>query len=1029
MHKHIHIPGYEIREEIGKGAFGTVYLATDSLSSQTVAIKVCDESFQPASFGRGSAWRLAVFLTHKNIIRVLVRGTVETSAFIVMEYISDSLSDLLDSGPTLHWHSALQISIDIALGLQHAHIRGFVHGDLKPSNIHITDENIVKISDFGLGDFANGLPRTGYTAPELLSGSTPSPLSDVYSLGVLLSHLITGTLPAEGKNETEVAQEDHLASVPQVHDSVKDIIKRATQVDPNDRYISAGEMADDLKRCLPPAQTPTWLRNLVKTVWANWQLIGPTEERRSANSISKFLSDTFKNKNSSAYAPEPRTVSRILSPKFRKLWDQTLEMADNPAVPFGEGWPDDSDDIAYLASLIRSWGPEYSPEFWGPHTFPVGYERSTPGVSNGLSDTDGEHLVPEADLREQISEESDNRIKPDTRRQVLPLSKEEVAVALQLKGILGWPECFDTDGEERRRSWTLDHPLYNLPVPGELAIIRELAIRKKHSEDNGDLSHDNKDLLGILLDRPWHRSSGWNKTRAGVPPWSFEALSPRHVFWNTSWLRWNSTYSEPDSAGLYNELRTAIDQYIASGDRRSGQRAESILSELCPPAELSSLQMEWFDRPLSDDTLERIVAERPTMHATLLQGAGDSLALRMANQYHRFITRHILHAEKECDSRLDANHLPQHGVIVIGDRSNDIWMPLTLDQWSMFGEHFTGRLGRRERTVYCGGCQRYYVEAHRLWNILNRELLKDTDLGLVEHTFELLFASLEFSRHFAWGLGGLGAFSTRPEQLYGPENKDYDHSSEKVGTFLKQAAARIEQNSLDYRLDGLDLAIKHSPNDPRSFLRRSIYFAEIGEFQMAIDDAATAKRLGENTDDSGPPWLPMTHVHSSITDPQFAELEAAYRSFSVTISREKSEISGLEQPTDTFRSSLSQTPVPTGTRMGSWSLTRRRRALGLDNPGNPGTSNLSQADRVRDFVIETYIRPALERRESSVTVRAGDVASEMNIPNRQPSICSAMTGKKIEQLSGALVGSITGPNPGANCYVEYLIGHRDAPRV
>lgn len=1011
MPRQIHIPGYEIREEIGTGAIGTVYLARDSRSNQTVAIKVLHEDLEQAWFGRGSAWRLSVFLRHRNIIRVLRQGIVETRAFNVMEYVPDSLSDVLRARSAFGWQDALQIGINVAQGLQHAHTMGFVHGDLKPSNILVTDENIVKISDFVYGDFANGLPQTEYAAPELTSGSTRSPQSDVYSLGALLSHLVTGTVLAEGKDGTIIHQDDYLDLMSQVPDLVE-VVKKATQRDPNDRYVSAGEMADALKRCLPPVQTPIWLRNLVKTVWANWQIIGPPEERRSANSISTFISKTFRDQNSSVPAPEPRTVSRIISPEFRKLWAQTLEMSNNPAVPFGLGWPDDSDDIAYLTSLIRSWGPEYSPEFWGGA-----------GASIDLDDIDGERIGSESEFHEQTSDERSYRIKPDTRRQVHPLSKEEVAVALQLKGVLGWPEWFDKDDESRRRSWTLDHPLYALPLPGELAIIREMAIRKKLSEKPSEeavvFAHDNKDLLGILLDRPWHHSSDWGKTRAGMPPWMFEEISPGHVFWNTSWLRWVSIYKEPDSANLFTELRTTIGQSIAKSSLTSHKRTESILRELLPPTELSTLQHKWFDRPIPGDTLKIDEAEEPTTYPTMLQGAGDNLALRMAAEYHRFIKSHIQQAEREYDQH------PRHPVFIISDDSSEIWMPLTHDQWTVFGEHFTGRNGRFERTIYCGGCRGYYVEADRLWNIINGKLVKDTDLELVEYTVELLLTSQAAPERYFYTLRNFG--SHRLEQLYGPENKDYDSSSERVATFLKQVALpSLEQKMLELRLDRLDLGIKRTPNDPHCFLRRSIYFAEIGEFETALEDATTANRLRENIDDSDQPWLPTPHVHSSITDTQFKELEAAYRSFSIAISPEKSEVSGLERPTDIIRSSLSKTPVPPGNRIGSWSLTRRRRALGLDNPG---TGNLSQADQVRDFVIERYIRPAIERREPSVTVRAGDVASEMNLPNRQPSICSAMTGKKIEQLSGALVGSITGPNPGANCYVEYLIGHRDAPKA
>ena len=261
---------YEIIKNIGEGGMANVYLANDTILNRKVAVKVLrgDLSNDDKFIRRFEREALSVSnLSHPNIVEVYDVGVEDGNHYIVMEYIDGkTLKQLLKKRESLTLPEVIDIMTQLTDGIANAHESYIIHRDIKPQNIMIQDDGRIKITDFGIAMALNATQLTQtnsvmgsvhYLPPEQASGKSATVKSDIYSLGIMMYELITGTVPFRGDNAVEIAlkhMKDKIPSVrkqdPSIPQSVENIILKACAKNPRNRYDSAKEMHDDLVNCL-----------------------------------------------------------------------------------------------------------------------------------------------------------------------------------------------------------------------------------------------------------------------------------------------------------------------------------------------------------------------------------------------------------------------------------------------------------------------------------------------------------------------------------------------------------------------------------------------------------------------------------------------------------------------------------------------------------------------------------------------------------------------------------------------------------
>ena len=261
---------YQIIKSIGEGGMANVYLALDTILDRNVAVKVLrgdlahDEKFV-RRFQREAL--SASSLSHPNIVEVYDVGEDNGNYYIVMEYIEGrQLKELLKKRNKLTLTETIDIMMQVTDGMSVAHDAYIIHRDIKPQNIMILDNGMVKITDFGIAMAMNSTQLTQtnsvmgsvhYLPPEQANGKSATLQSDIYSMGILMYELLSGKLPYKGDNAVEIALK-HLKEpfpsirkdMPEIPQSVENIILRATAKNPKNRYADAREMYNDLKTCL-----------------------------------------------------------------------------------------------------------------------------------------------------------------------------------------------------------------------------------------------------------------------------------------------------------------------------------------------------------------------------------------------------------------------------------------------------------------------------------------------------------------------------------------------------------------------------------------------------------------------------------------------------------------------------------------------------------------------------------------------------------------------------------------------------------
>lgn len=294
---------YEIIEPIASGGMSLVYKARDRKLSRTVAFKVLRAEYvKDMDFIKrfDVEARAAASLSHPNIVNVYDVGHDGLVYYIVMEYIDGvTLKEIIRRRAPFSNDETLGVAIQIASALQHAHENNIVHRDIKPQNILVTANGVVKVTDFGIAKAAsaktitianNTMGSVHYFSPEQAKGGYVTFKSDIYSLGLIIFEMATGQLPFDGDTPVAVAIKQINDFLPdmrifnsQVSDRLQKIVTRATEKFASKRYDSAEDMENDLKSAL------------TKQVVKNTNEIGLNESptlQLSSDDIAKIKKET-----------------------------------------------------------------------------------------------------------------------------------------------------------------------------------------------------------------------------------------------------------------------------------------------------------------------------------------------------------------------------------------------------------------------------------------------------------------------------------------------------------------------------------------------------------------------------------------------------------------------------------------------------------------------------------------------------------------------------------------------------------------
>jgi serine/threonine-protein kinase len=261
---------YRILEQIGKGTMGLVYKALDPTINRLVAIKVIrfsdefdEEAIQEIKMRFLREAEIAGKLSHPSIVTVHDMGEDQDLTYMAMEYVEGKdLSHYCNKDNPLPVPRILDIVASVAEALEHAHRANVIHRDIKPANIMLLEPGGIKVMDFGIAKaISSSKTKTGvilgtpnYMSPEQIMGHKIDARTDIFSLGVLLFHLLTGDLPFHGKNLSnllfQITQAKHRPvrsynlKIPK---ACEQIISKALSKDPKARFQSAGEMARYLR--------------------------------------------------------------------------------------------------------------------------------------------------------------------------------------------------------------------------------------------------------------------------------------------------------------------------------------------------------------------------------------------------------------------------------------------------------------------------------------------------------------------------------------------------------------------------------------------------------------------------------------------------------------------------------------------------------------------------------------------------------------------------------------------------------------
>lgn len=257
---------YELLEKIGEGGMGIVYKAKCTLLNRFVAVKVLKAEFNDyedfITRFKQEANSIAS-LSHLNIVNVYDAGSENNVNFIVMEYINGkTLKQVIKEKIRLSSLNTLDISLQIASALECAHKNNIIHRDIKPENILITEDNSVKLTDFGIAKIVDSVTLTisnniigsvHYLSPEQAKGKSVDSRTDIYSLGIVMYEMITGQVPFTAENSISVAMM-HIQEpvIPpkeinvNIPENINQVILKTLEKEPLNRFQTAKELAEIL---------------------------------------------------------------------------------------------------------------------------------------------------------------------------------------------------------------------------------------------------------------------------------------------------------------------------------------------------------------------------------------------------------------------------------------------------------------------------------------------------------------------------------------------------------------------------------------------------------------------------------------------------------------------------------------------------------------------------------------------------------------------------------------------------------------
>lgn len=267
------VRGYTFQKQIGKGAFGVVYLAWQESIERSVAIKIILPKYanEPEFQQRfETEARLVASIEHPHIIPLYDYWQDDSGAYLVMRYAPEgTLRERLIQEKALAWTQARRIFEQIVEALEVAHDQGVVHRDIKPANILLDDRGNAYLTDFGIAWIAGNADEQkvvgtmAYLAPELFQEGIPSPQTDLYALGIVLYEMLAGKHPFSGDmakiifSHLKQPMPSILDIIPELPQIVDTLILRLTMKDPEDRYPSAVSILTDLENASKPDVQPT----------------------------------------------------------------------------------------------------------------------------------------------------------------------------------------------------------------------------------------------------------------------------------------------------------------------------------------------------------------------------------------------------------------------------------------------------------------------------------------------------------------------------------------------------------------------------------------------------------------------------------------------------------------------------------------------------------------------------------------------------------------------------------------------------
>lgn len=292
------ISHYEIISRLGQGGMGEVYLADDTQLDRQVALKFLSESLWDDSEAKERLIReakAASKLDHPNIVTIHGIEEVEGRLFIVMACVKGTTIDRYVEALGRTSERIVNLALQIADGLKHAHLAGIVHRDLKPGNILVDDDGRARILDFGVARVsgASRLTQAGmsvgtpaYMSPEVIQGEDAQPASDIYSLGVVLYQMLSGQLPFEADSQATLLYsilEDEPPSLtendPAIPPALQAVIMQCLAKCPDQRYPNCDALASALRDSLTPGSMPKEAETSYDTPSVTPSLSSPTKSK------------------------------------------------------------------------------------------------------------------------------------------------------------------------------------------------------------------------------------------------------------------------------------------------------------------------------------------------------------------------------------------------------------------------------------------------------------------------------------------------------------------------------------------------------------------------------------------------------------------------------------------------------------------------------------------------------------------------------------------------------------------------------